>query len=59
MRMKVPSCLGNSFIGAGDSNPYESDIEEEYYSTPSNDDETDDFSDYLWMENEEEFDRYN
>lgn len=54
--MKVPNCSGNNFVGAGDTNSYDSDVEDDF-STPPNEEETDDFSDYLWMENEEEFDK--
>lgn len=54
--MKVPNCSGNNFVGAGDTSSYDSDIEDDF-STPPNEEETDDFSDYLWMENEEEFDK--
>ncbi|CAO1374819.1 unnamed protein product [Diamesa serratosioi] len=56
MIMKVPNCSGNNFVGAGDTSSYDSDIEDDF-STPPNEEETDDFSDYLWMENEEEFDK--
>lgn len=54
MCIKIPNCSGNSYVGSGDS--YEestSDYDEvlEY----SSEGDANDFSDFLWMENEEEF----
>lgn len=58
--MKVPNCSGNSFVGGGDtfneeasSSDYEEALSEVQHSS---DGDLDSFSDFLWMENEEEFD---
>ncbi|CRL03035.1 CLUMA_CG016194, isoform A [Clunio marinus] len=55
MYQKVPNCSGNSFVGAGDSyDESQSDYEEVLEFSSEGD--VNDFSDFLWMENEEAFD---
>lgn len=61
MQMKIPNgVVGNGYYGYGDT--YESDSEDQYTSsTPPSEPEiptnySGDFSEYMWMENEEEFD---
>lgn len=63
MIMKIPNfTIGNGYYGYNDTfEASESDPEEQYMtsSTPSESDVpayTGDFSEFLWMENEEEFD---
>lgn len=51
MHMKSPSGSENHFVGGGDSYEESSSDYEELQ-----DSEGDDFSEFLWMENEEEFD---
>lgn len=56
MHMKVPNCSGNSFVGCGGDSTYEessSDYDEVLEFSSEGD--VNDFSDFLWMENEEEF----
>lgn len=59
MRMKIPNCyVSNSYYACGDRETYDSDPED--YPTPPNEESSEhveDFSEYLWMENEEEFDK--
>lgn len=55
MHMKVPNCSGNSFVGGGDSYEESSSDYDEVLEF-SSEGEANDFSDFLWMENEEEFD---
>lgn len=55
MQMKVPNCSGNSFVGGGDSYEESSSDYDEVLEFSSEGD-ANDFSDFLWMENEEEFD---
>lgn len=52
MHMKSPSESANHFVGGGDSYEESSSDYDEFRS----DSEGDDFSEFLWMENEEEFD---
>lgn len=60
MIMKIPNCssnVGNGYYGFSDT--YDSDPEEQYIISPPSEPEVNysgDFSEYLWMENEEEFD---
>jgi len=53
--MKVPNFSGNSFVGGGDSYEESSSDYDEVLEF-SSEGEANDFSDFLWMENEEEFD---
>jgi hypothetical protein len=55
MHMKVPNCSGNSFVGGGDSYDESSSDYDEVLEFSSEGNEANDFSDFLWMENEEEF----
>lgn len=55
--MKIPNSFGSSFVGGGDT--YEessSDYDEILEFSSEGPSEANDFSDFLWMENEEEFD---
>ena len=60
MIMKIPtSPVGNGYYGHGEP-PY--DIDSDEYETSSNEvseagNFDNDFSEYMWMENEEEFDK--
>jgi hypothetical protein len=54
MHMKVPNNGSNSFVGGGDFDESSSDYEEVLEFSSEGDAEGD-FSDFLWMENEEEF----
>lgn len=49
--MKVPNCTGNSFVGGGDSYEESSSDYDEVLEF-SSEGEANDFSDFLWMENE-------
>lgn len=55
MCWKVPNCSGNSYVGGGDN--YEGDTSSDYDEVLefSSEGEANDFSDFLWMENEDEF----
>lgn len=53
MQMKVPNCSGNSYVGGGDN--YEGDTSSDYDEVLefSSEGEANDFSDFLWMEDED------
>lgn len=53
--MKVPNCSGNSFVGGGGDSYDESSSDYEEILEYSSEGDVNDFSDFLWMENEEEF----
>lgn len=57
--MKIPNCtVGNGYYGFS-SDTYDSDPDDQYIISPPSEPEPNysgDFSEYLWMENEEEFD---
>lgn len=59
MHTKVPHCSGNSFGGGGDTLEDDSDYDEvlEFQSDGEGNDSSanGDFSEFLWMENEEQF----